>query len=324
MHIRSKAVVIGLLAAASASAQAPVPLGENWGGQLVDWTNQAVNAYGALFISDGITELAWILALVVMWIWFQWGLNRALSFAHHAHYPLPLPQVLMTFLKAACLLFLLNHYMLNFAGLAFSFHNWPMAVSKHMVLVIGNAPGNPIDHLMADLQNPDTLIDKPLSQFAIMDNIVYPLVIAWTGIVSFGMFVLGGLGFVFSGILTVLGPLLIPLWLLGGRPASWAWNWMQTMIAFASYRVIGAVIEYIMAQMWIDFITNTLAGDTSIGNWIAHGGILVFLTLFFFLAMTMVPLVAAQIFNGAGALAQAAASAVTNAATSVAKLAAAL
>ena len=321
-----KAVLIGLLLVASASAQSsapPSPIGFDWGSELVDWTQQMVTSYGGIFVQDGLTELAWLCSLLVMWTWFQWGLER-FSFAHHAHYPLPLPRIAMIFLKTAIFVFFLNHYTVNFPGLGFSFHNWPMAVSKHMTLMLDNAPGGPKDVMMAYLQNPASMIDKPVSQLAVMDNIIYPLVICWTGLLSFGMFVLGGLGFVGSGIFTVIGPYLIPLWLLGGRPASWAWNWLQVMIAFASYRVIGSVIEYVMANMWIDFFQHTLNGDTSIANWVAHGGILVGLTLFFLLGMTMVPLWAAQIFNGAGAMAQAASGAVTSASTAVAKVAAAI
>jgi hypothetical protein len=325
MARNKRVILVGLLMAVGASAQTtpPAPSGFDWGSELVDWTQQMVTSYGGIFVQDGLTELGWLCALMLMWTWFQWGLNRGLSFARHAHNPLPLPQLVMIFIKTAIFVFFLNHYMVNFPGVGFSFHNWPMAVSKHLVLELNNAPGGPKDQLMAYLQNPTSMIDKPVSEFAIMDNLVYPTVIFWSGVISFGMFVLGGLGFVGSGIFSVIGPVLIPLWLLGGRPAGWAWNWLQVMIAFASYRVIGSVIEYVMASLWIEFIQHTLNGDTSIANWIAHGGILVGLTLFFLLGMTLVPLWAAQIFNGAGAIAQSATSAVSGAVSTVAKIAAA-
>ena len=324
MMTNKKLVLVGLVFAVSASAQTPIPVptGYDWGSVLVDWTQQMVTSYGGVFVQDGLTELGWLCALMVMWTWFQWGLER-FTFAHHAHYPLPLPRIGMIFLKTAIFVYFLNHYMVNFNGLQFSFHNWPMAVSKHMVLQLDNAPGGPRDLMMAYIQNPTSLVDKPANPLAFLDGFVYSNVIALTGLLSFGMFVLGGLGFVGSGVFTVVGPYLIPLWLLGGRPAGWAWNWMQLMIALASYRVFGSVLEYVMARMWLDFFQNTMAGDTSIANWIAHGGIAIGLTLFFLLGMTMVPLLAAQVFNGAGAFAQAATGAVTSAATSVAKVAAA-
>lgn len=298
MFTKKKLLIAGFAAVASASAQTPIPVpsGYNWGSVLVDWTQQMVTSYGGVFVQDGLTELGWLCALMVMWTWFQWGLER-FSFAHHAHYPLPLPRLFTIFLKTAIFVYFLNHYMVNFNGLQFSFHNWPMAVSKHMVLQLDNAPGGPRDLMMAYIQNPTSLVDKPANPLAFLDGFVYSNVIALTGLLSFGMFVLGGLGFVGSGVFTVVGPYLIPLWLLGGRPAGWAWNWMQLMIALASYRVFGSVLEYVMARMWLDFFQNTMAGDTSIANWIAHGGIAIGLTLFFLLGMTMVPLLAAQILT---------------------------
>ena len=320
-----KALLLGLLLAASASAQSlpPAPAGEDWGTQLVDWTEAMITSYGGLFVNDGMVLLAWLCAFKVLWTLFSWGLDRSLSFAQHAHYPFPMPQVAMIFLKLAILAYLLNHYMVNFPFVGFSFHSWPMAVSKHIVLQLDNSPDSPSAVLMAFIQNPSSLVDAPVNPLAVVDGTVYLLVQAWTGLISFGMFVLSGLGFVLSGVMTVLGLYFIALWILGGRPAGWAWNWMQVLIAVASWRALGAVMEWVMARMWVDFIVNTLNGDTSIANWIAHGGICIGLTLFFLLGMTMLPLFAAAIFNGAGALGQAATSAVTSVVSTGVKLAAA-
>jgi hypothetical protein len=294
-------IVLGLLSTSAASAQgfafAPGG-GEDWGSILVDWTQTMITSFGGIFVQDGIVELAVLSAILVLWTLFMWGLNRALSFAHNGHYPFPIPQVAMVFLKTAILLFFLTHYMMPFPGVAFSFHSWPMAVAKHMTLQLDNGPGSAKEQLMTLLQSPSNLIDKPLSPVALLDNIVYLHVVVFMGILSFGMFVLGGLGYVMSGVFTVIGPYFIPLWLLGGRPAGWAWNWLQVMIAVASYRVFGSALEYVMANMWLYFLNSVMAGNTSAANWIAHGGICIGLTLFFLLAMTMVPLFAAQMFNG--------------------------
>jgi hypothetical protein len=203
--------------------------------------------------------------------------------------------------------------MVNFPFVGFSFHNFAMAVSKHIVILLQNSANNQTDILMQYLQTPSTLVAAPINPFAIVDAVVYLGVHAWCGLVSFGMFFLGGLGFVLSGVLTVIGPIIFVLWMLGGVPGQWAWNWFNALMAVGSYRALGEIMEYIMTRMWLDFIQNTLAGDTSTANWIAHGGICVGLTLFFLLGMTMVPLFAAQIFNGAGALAQAATGAVSSA-----------
>jgi len=78
----SKALLIGLLVAASASAQSggpPAPAGEDWGAQLVDWTQTMVTNYGGVFVSDGITLLAWLAAFKVLWTIFLWGLDRGFS-----------------------------------------------------------------------------------------------------------------------------------------------------------------------------------------------------------------------------------------------------
>ena len=320
-----KALLLILVMAGSATAQtsAPAPAGEDWGSQIVDWTSQAVTAYGGILLSDGMTVLAYLLALKLLWVMGNWGLDKGLSLvvSHHDVHPFPFSTILKIFGKAGFLVYLLNHYMVNFPFVGFSFHNFPMAVSKHIVILLQNSASNQTDILMQYLQTPSTLVAAPVNPLAIVDAVVYLGVHAWCGLVSFGMFFLGGLGFVLSGVLTVIGPIIFVLWMLGGVPGQWAWNWFNALMAVGSYRALGEIMEYIMTRMWLDFIQNTLAGDTSTANWIAHGGICVGLTLFFLLGMTMVPLFAAQIFNGAGALAQAATGAVSSAISSAASVA---
>lgn len=317
-----KALLLGLLMAGSATAQggAPAPAGEDWGAQIVDWTSQAVTAYGGILLSDGMGVLATLAALKLLWVMGNWGFDKGLSLVvrHHDVHPFPLSTIVKIFGKLAFLVYLLNHYMVNFPFVGFSFHNFPMAVSKHIVLLLQNGGNNQTDILMQYLQNPSILVAQPINSLAIVDGLVYLGVYVWSGLIGFGMFCLGGLGFVLSGVLTVVGPIIFVLWMLGGVPGQWAWNWFNALMAVGSYRALGSVMEYIMSQMWVDFIQNTLAGDTSVANWIAHGGICVGLTLFFLLGMTMIPLFAAQIFNGAGALAQAATGAVSSAVSSAA------
>ena len=321
----TRALLLGLIVAGAAEAQssAPAPAGEDWGAQVVDWTNQAVTAYGTLLLNDGMTVLAWSCALVLLWVMGNWGLDKGLSlvFPHHDVHPFPLPRIVKIFGKLAFLVYLLNHYMVNFPFVGFSFHNFPMAISKHIVLLLHNSANNQTDILMQYLQTPSTLITAPLNPLAVVDGLIYLLVHFWAGFVSFGMFVLGGLGFVLSGVLVVVGPIIFVLWMFGGVPGQWAWNWLNALMAVGSYRALGEILQYIMSHMWLDFIQNTLAGDTSIANWIAHGGVCVGLTLFHLLAITMVPLFAATIFCGAAAFTQAGANAIGSAVSSATRVA---
>ena len=71
--------------------------------------------------------------------------------------------------------------------------------------------------------------------------------------------------------------------------------------------------------MWLYFFKSVMAGDISIGGWLSHLGWLIGLTLFGFLAATMIPLIAGQIFNGAGTIASAAAGAVGGAVSTIAR-----
>ena len=51
--------------AAKAQSSAPAPAGEDWGAQIVDWTNQAVTAYGSLLLNDGMTRACLVVCVGV-------------------------------------------------------------------------------------------------------------------------------------------------------------------------------------------------------------------------------------------------------------------
>jgi hypothetical protein len=99
-----KALLLILLMAGSATAQtsAPAPAGEDWGSQIVDWTSQAVTAYGGILLSDGMTVLAYLLALKLLWVMGNWGLDKGLSLvvSHHDVHPFPFSTILKIFGKA--------------------------------------------------------------------------------------------------------------------------------------------------------------------------------------------------------------------------------
>ena len=292
----------------SAVASAQSGTGDNWGGNIEDLTNTMVNRFGGLCVTEGLWELGVLYVLMVFKAWWDWGAERALSFAHHAHYPLPLPRIAWLTVKAAFLAWLLNHYMVNFGGVAFSFHSAAMALAKHITLHLDHSA---VDTFMGLIGTPTSLVVRGSNPLDIVDSVVYLSIVGpLSGILNFCMFVLGGLGFIASGVFTIVGPYFIPLWILYGHPNSWAWNWFQVMLAVASYRVLGECVQLVMAGAWLTFFTNKIGTDFSVANWIAHLGLAIFLTLFTLLATTIIPLFAAGIFNGAGSFATAANSAV--------------
>ena len=182
-----------------------------------------MTAYGSLVLNDGMTVLAWSCALVLLWVMGNWGLDKGLSlvFPHHDRLSLSTFPNRQDFRELAFLVYLLNHYMVNFPFVGFSFHNFRDGDFKTRRFAFAQSANNQTDILMQYLQTPSTLITAPLNPLAVVDGLIYLLVHCWAGFVSFGMFVLGGLGFVLSGVfLVVVGPIIFVLWMFGGVPAS--------------------------------------------------------------------------------------------------------
>jgi hypothetical protein len=301
--------------AATPNAVSGLAAGFDWGSYIVNQVQLFVTQYGGLFVQEALWALCFFYVLMIAWTWLMWALAKLGHVVGHNHAPwMPLQQMVVLSVKCFVLAFFLNHYMTNFPGVGFNFHSWPQAVAQHMTMVLDNGPGSPKDQLVRLLLTPTAMVDKPINPLAILDSWVYMGVNGMMGFLSFIMFVLGGLSFVMTGVFTVVGPYFVVLWMLPGRPSGWAWNWMQLMIALASYRVFASAIEFVIGNMWLYFFSTYIGTNTSIGNWVAMGSVCVGLTLFSFVLMLMVPLLAAAVFNGAGSMAQAGVSAVTSAA----------
>ena len=301
MRIVMKLIPLLPFVAMPLAAQAPPANGYDWGNLVVQQVQALITAHGGVFVADGQRMVAFIGGGLILWEFIKWGLGR-FGFHHYTHFPFL--EVAMLFVKMAFLSWLLYHYVIPFGGTNTSFHQLPMVVSKHMVLLLQT---NTMDTFMAYIQNSTQIVNKPVNPLALLDNLIYINIIGITGLLGGITFFITGFGFVGTGLFTVLGPYFIPLWMFrGGHAYTWAWNWFQGLIAFAFYRVMSNVIGYVLANVWIYFFVHGVGQDYSIGNWTVLLPVVYMLTLFFVAGMLLVPLLTASLFSGAGAIGQAA------------------
>ena len=101
--------------------------------------------------------------------------------------------------------------------------------------------------------------------------------------------------FVVVGVLTLVGPLMIPFYVLPGQDQRF-WKWIDNMLAFSMYQFIGSCFIFIFCNVYIDFFAN-LPGY-SVMQWLVSIGYLLLITVVFAFAMFSVPTITHMIFGG--------------------------
>jgi hypothetical protein len=281
--------------------------GIDWGQQVLNSVNNLVTSSGGVFVHYGLVMVAWAGFFKMMWIVIEANLDFLGNWgSHHIH--VPIRELVLTAFQMWLCTQLLNYWMVPLAG-GFSIHQLPMYITDR--LVNGLQQGQ-IDQFQQYVSNVGANIQQP-SPLAIVDVIIYLAILFLMGVLSAVTFILTSFGYVGEAIMVVLAPLFF--WCTFFKTVfSWFWNIVQSMFSFAAYRLVATVILYILADVLVFFFVHGIGvdpvtgagGDYSIGNWLAVLPIVVMLTALFIFALFMIPLICASIFNGAGALGQAA------------------
>jgi type IV secretion system protein VirB6 len=180
-----------------------------------------------------------------------------------------------------------------------SLHQVPTILAHNLVTEFDTATINSFAAYIADTVKH---LDKP-NPIQLLDIFVYLGILLDMGTLAACMFVITSFGFVGTGLMTVLGPLFIPL-ALTKRFYSWFWNWLQALVAFAMYRVMATVVGWVWANVYIYFFVHGVGTDYSIANWIALLPIVLMLTVAFLYTMFKIPAITASLLNSAGAIGQ--------------------
>ena len=81
------------------------------------------------------------------------------------------------------------------------------------------------------------------------------------------------------------------------------WGWLDGLIVFSFYRAVSAGFAYIWLNVMIGFFDNTVAGDYSIGHWLAILATLIMLTGAFVYGLFRIPMITSMLFGGVGSAA---------------------
>jgi hypothetical protein len=101
-------------------------------------------------------------------------------------------------------------------------------------------------------------------------NIPATMIYIWIGgqmaLIECALFVITALSFWAVGIGIILGPFFIVSYMFRATQ-HFFWAWVNFMIKYSLYRVVASAIVAIFSNVILNFITNTVHGDYSLGHW---------------------------------------------------------
>jgi hypothetical protein len=282
--------------------------GVDWGQVVVTSVNNLVGLSGGAFVHNGLVMVAVAGFCKVMYSIINTSWQMIDSFdSFRVHFNSK--EIGLVLFQMWLLTQVLNHWMVPFSGTGLSVHHIPMYITDGLVALLNQGQMNAfvgyLSTISQNMQHPN-----PLDLLGVA---TYLFILVNMGMLSAVTFVLTSFGYIGEAILIVVTPLFV--WCaLTKTFFSWIFNCVQALCAFAAYRVLSNVILYILSEVLVNFFVHGIGNNYTIANWIAMLPVVIMLTGLFVFALFLIPLLAASLFNGAGAIGQTVISAIGSAA----------
>lgn len=242
-------------------------------------------AYGGLFLAEGQTLFTSLAVLILVayaikhgivggmfYFLIHYGL-MAIVCEHFLHFYMT-PDPLLGGVSVSGFLPALAEYYANFIGLA----------------AMDNM-NNAIDAFFKNLQMPgENLLVMPIYWF--IHILIWTFqAVAWVSV---------ALSYVMMGVIRLVGPLFIP-WMIVPRLSFLFWNWVQTFLQFAFFRVLANALVFVISGVLLNFMVNAVAGNYTLANMAVIAGKLVCITLFSIVLPLGLAIVVSDLFKGTSA-----------------------
>lgn len=193
---------------------------------------------------------------------------------------------------------MLHYHFDPLPGTGLSIHNLFAGISQSIAADLDQAI---MDDFLTRVRNVMDSTTRP-SGMDFVGIIIYFIVIALMALMDLAMFAIDAFGWVCYGIFSLFGPLAIPLYMTKHFSSKF-WGWLDGLIVFSFYRAVSAGFAYIWLNVMIGFFDNTVAGDYSIGHWLAILATLIMLTGAFAYGLFKIPMITSMLFGGVGSAA---------------------
>jgi type IV secretion system protein VirB6 len=308
------AVLVCVLAPGIGLAAAPPATGTNWLSQVTNQVDTLTTTHGDALVDMGVTELNFIALVSMIAMVVRWNLAHMVIGYRPVNFTVG--DLFVFFFKLFACSLMLHYYFNPFPGTSISLHNLFASIAQAIASTLDQ---DVMNDFLTRVRNVGDSSQRPVG-LDLVGVIVYFGVMLDMALIDLAMFAVDAFGWVAYGIFSLFGPLAIPL-LMTRNFSSKFWGWLDGLIVFSFYRAVSAGFAFIWLNVLVGFFDNTVAGDYSLGHWLAILGTLIMLTGAFFWGMFKIPMITSMLFGGVGSAAQGFTSALTDTITSVGKAA---
>lgn len=294
---RGRAFVVVLVALIPMAANAQsIPVSQQtldylaWGTKAID---DLVTSHMDLFVADGF-KLVNVLAVLILTLKaIRWMFHGVSSW--HAHFDLaPLVEFLG---KLAAALIMLHYYNSPLPGVTFSFHQIFSETARHVAGTIDLTILNDFLNRCMELANN---LERP-SAMNFIGIFEYFQVLVNMAVVEGILFVITIFSFIALGVGSLLGPLFIPL-ILVPHFSGLFWRWVNSMMVYSFYQVVANAMVYVWCHVIVQFFSNAINKDYSLGNLLYLFIPFLMVNLAFAWSLLKVPALASEYFGGIGSV----------------------
>ncbi len=285
---------LGLLALAMPAHAAP---GTNWTSSVTDQVTALTTAYANQLVDLGNIELAFIAMIALVTIAARWQLGHMVVGFHPVNFRIG---DFIGFLVKLLLCSAMLYYYNNPLPGGLNLHQIPQAVGG---AISNTLDASVYDQLSARISAALDGTKPPPTGLDLTGIVIYFAVCVLMAVLQLAMFCVDAFGFVGYAVFALFGPLFIPL-LLTVNFQNKFWVWLDGLIVFGMYRAVAQSLVFVWTNVLIKFFDQSVAGDYSLGNWMAVLGALIMLSVAFLWTMFKVPMLTSMLFGGVAGAAQ--------------------
>jgi hypothetical protein len=275
----------------------PVGAGINWLQSITDEVTKLIAAQG-----DALMPLAeWELACIGIFRLGMLCIKRGMASFHYHYAPTELAsEAIWLLIQIACVQTALNFYNNPFPGTAISLHQIPTEYAR---VVAGIFDNQLVANFMAYVNFTAKNLQKPSSIMDILGCFIYVEVLLQMGLLDLALFVLNSVSFFFVGMLVVLGPPFLPLFLTK-YASKWLFSWIDLMWSFSMLRATSACVTYLWAGVMMTFFQRAVNGDYSLARFAVLLPVMLMLNVAFVYGIFKLPRFTEQLFGNGGGIAE--------------------
>lgn len=297
-----------------AHAAAPPAIGTNWLQQVTNEVDTLTTTRGDALVDMGVTELNFIALMTLIAMVVRWNLAHMVIGYRPVNFTIG--DLFIFFFKLFACSLMLHYYFNPFPGTSISIHNLFASIAQAIASTLDQGI---INDFLTRVRNVGDSSQRPAG-LDLIGVIVYFAVMVNMALIDLVMFAVDAFGWIAYAMFSLFGPLAIPLYMTKNFSSKF-WGWLDGLIVFSFYRAVSAGFSFIWLNVLVGFFDNTVAGDYSIGHWLAIFGTLIMLTGAFVWGMFKIPMITSMLFGGVGAAAQGFTSAISSKIATVAEAA---